>query len=130
MPVLELESDAPILRKPTLSDVQLRHDFEATDYRRGQVRWRRGRFLKNAVDPVSNPKSVRICLEVYIRCSRFESLQNKEVNELHDGCFVGEVHEIVKSNLSCSWGRYVGGQTRNHLLRGVRIDPVGSANNR
>ena len=63
-PVVVLDRDPAVLRVPALDDVEVRHDLEPADHRRGHRRLDEQDVLELAVDPVADPQAVLLGIEM------------------------------------------------------------------
>ena len=67
------ELDAAVLRQPPLGDVELRHDLDARDDRRGEPAGRRLDLVQHAVDAVADAQLVLERLDVDVRGARLDA---------------------------------------------------------
>ena len=84
-------ANAPVLREPSLGDVQVGHDLQTRGHGRGQMlRWWR-HFVEGPIDAVADLELVFEGFEVDVRGPILHSLHQDQVDELHYGDVVDRV---------------------------------------
>ena len=63
-PVVVLDRDPAVLGVPALDDVEVGHDLQPADHRRGHAGLDEEDVLELAVDPVADPQAVLLRIEV------------------------------------------------------------------
>ncbi len=127
--LLHAQPHAPVLWQPPFRDVQLRHDLEAADHRRPEVRRRRRRVVQHAVEAVPDTHGSRLRLEVYVARSRRHRLREQQVHQPHHRRLVRQLLEIVRERLVAGDGT-ARVQPRDELRCRLAVPPVRPAHHR
>ncbi len=92
---LHADHDAAVLRQAALGDVELGHDLDARDHRRGRRRRRRFDFVQHAVDAVAHLQAILERLDVDIRRALLDRALDDEIDEADDRRFGGEIAQML-----------------------------------
>ncbi len=122
--ILQPQTDAAILRQPTLGDVEIGHDLEPADDRRREMRRRRRRGLQHAVDAIADAQPIGERLEMHVGGARLERFENEQIHQPHHGRLVGEVHEVVERQFARQQAAVVFGEPRDQAFGRTRITRV------
>ena len=91
--IAKVESDASVLREPALRNVEVGHDLDARDHRKGQTLGGRGHLIKRAIHAVTDLELVLERLEMDVARAVLHGLKKDEVDKPDDGNFVREVRK-------------------------------------
>src|SRR5690606_10294152 len=92
---LHAQHDAAILRQAALGDVELGHDLDAADHRRGEVGRRAFALLQHAVDAVADLQPVLERFDVDIGGAQLDRALDHQVHQPDHRGFRGEVAQVL-----------------------------------
>ena len=86
---------AAVLRQPALGDVEVGHDLDARDHRRGKAFRRRLHIVQHAVDAVPDGETVLERLDVDVGRAHVEGVRDQQADQADDRRFRREVLQLL-----------------------------------
>ena len=100
---LHAQADATILRQPSLGDVEVRHDLDPRNDRRGQAPRRRFHFVQHAVDAVTDDQPVLERLDVDVRRAHLERVGDQKRHQPDHRGLRREVFQLLDVGVECQF---------------------------
>ena len=92
---MDAQPDAAVLRQATLGDVEIGHDLDARDHRRGEPARRRLDFMQHTVDAVAHDQTVFKRLEMDVGRAHFQRVGDDERHQAYHRRFGREVLQLL-----------------------------------